>query len=100
MITKVSLISFSAAKTRDNLKQSSVNKSKLVRQGTYVDSFIKQAQESAPTLLALTGLWSLLDYGSGKVSMAKSLKNNIAFFFSFTFNQCAHFSNKNITKFI
>ena len=48
----------------------------------FADSFLKNAKETAPTLLALTGLWSLLDYGTGKISMAKSLRNNLAFFFT------------------
>lgn len=51
------------------------------KQTQFTDSFLKNAKETAPTLLALTGLWSLLDYGNGKISMAKSLRNNLAFFF-------------------
>ena len=81
MINKVSQITFSAVK-KENPSDKKVQNISRVKQTSYIDSFVSNACESAPTLLALTGLWSLLDFGTGKVSMAKSLKNNLAFFFA------------------
>ena len=48
----------------------------------YMDSFIKNTKESAPMLLGLTALWSVLDYGTGKAPISKVLTNNILCFFA------------------
>lgn len=81
MINKVSQVSFSnGAKSSTSIKQKA-NNHLNTQKNPYVDSFVKNAKETAPILLSLTGLWSLLDYGTGKISMAKSLRNNLAFFF-------------------
>lgn len=82
MINKVSMISFSAVNSAQKRGEKPKNTFSKKSANPYMDSFIKNAKETAPILLALTGLWSLLDFGSGKVSMAKSLKNNLAYFFT------------------
>ena len=83
MINKVSHCSFAAGvKNYSSTEKQKVKKSIDSKKTQYADSFLKNAKETAPTLLALTGLWSLLDYGTVKISMAKSLRNNLAFFFT------------------
>ena len=81
MIKSVSTISFGE---KSNLKQvgkkiASPFKNPYVKQ--YSDCFIKHSKESAPMLLGLTALWAALDYGTGKVSVSKSIKNNLKSFF-------------------
>lgn len=84
MIQKVSATPKTAPVNAQNKKQSKKPKEPLLNdtQKSYMDSFVRNSKETAPILLGLTALWSLLDYGSGKVSMAKSIKNNLAFFFA------------------
>lgn len=80
MIKKIS----AAQNTAPVKKQNNKVKKPLLNasQKSYMDSFVRNSKETAPILLGLTALWSALDYGSGKVTMAKSLKNNIAYFFT------------------
>ena len=82
MINKVSQNTFSAGTKNYNPVVKHKTTVPVNNKNTqFADSFLKNAKETAPVLLALTGLWSLLDYGTGKISMAKSLRNNLAFFF-------------------
>lgn len=82
MINKISPISFHANVVDQSLAKTKSQNPIINRKNPYVDSFVKNAKETAPILLGLTALWSLLDYGTGKISMAKSVRNNIAFFFA------------------
>ena len=83
MINKVSHCSFTAGvKNYSSIEKQKVKKPIGSKKTQYADSFLKNAKETAPILLALTGLWSLLDFGSGKTTMAKSLKNNLTYFFA------------------
>ena len=78
MINKVSQMSFSANVINQSSQKIKSQNPIINRKNPYV----KNAKETAPILLGLTALWSLLDYGTGKISMAKSVRNNIAFFFA------------------
>ena len=82
MISKISQISFSANVLEQSSQKLKPQNPVTNRKNPYMDSFVKNAKDTAPILLGLTALWSLLDYGTGKISMAKSVRNNIAFFFA------------------
>lgn len=82
MINKVTLTSNTSSIKSDNTKNQIKTTVRKDYQKSYMDSFIRNSKETAPILLGLTGLWSLLDYGTGKISMGKAIKNNLAFFFA------------------
>ncbi len=82
MIQKVSQInsfqSFYGEKNATHKEKKTLSADKKA----YMDSFIKNTKESAPMLLGITALWSVLDYGAGKAPISKTLANNLAFFFA------------------
>lgn len=47
----------------------------------YADSFVKHSAESAPMLLAFTGIWSLVDHVSRSVPLKKAAMHNLTNFF-------------------
>ncbi|MBE7704586.1 MAG: hypothetical protein E7Z90_02090 [Cyanobacteria bacterium SIG29] len=79
MIQKVSP-TFSSLITNQNKKNSKPQMTSS--QKSYMDSFVKNAKDTAPILLGLTALWSVLDYGNQKITMPQSLMKNLAFFFA------------------
>lgn len=67
----------------DNLKQGA--KTTIVPQQKpklhqYTDSFVKHSVQSAPMLLALTGLWTVFD-SSRSIPLKKAAMNNMKNFF-------------------
>ncbi len=102
MIQKVSQFSYSPSFS--NAKDSTQKEKKTISidKNAYMDSFIKQTKESAPMLLGLTALWSVLDYGTGKAPISKVLANNLAFFFApvllFSSAMVAGIENKKTSK--
>lgn len=81
MIQKVSSISFGEKSLSKNNagKVDAFIKSPYVKE--YADCFVKHSKESAPMLLGFTALWAALDYGTEKISIQKSIKNNLKGFF-------------------
>ena len=70
-------ISFKAAeKENKNINTYKSNKIK-----DFSDSFVKHSAQSAPMLLALTGVWSIIDKKSAKIPLGKSFVNNLSHFF-------------------
>lgn len=67
----------------DNLKQGT-KKTAVPQQKPkvcqYADSFVKHSAQSAPMLLALTGLWTVFD-SSRSIPLKKAAINNIKNFF-------------------
>lgn len=79
MIQKVSMNNISFYGKEENKKN---NSNPVIKEGaSYADSFVKHSVQSAPMLLALTGLWSFVDYKSAKIPMKTSLANNFKSFF-------------------
>ena len=65
----------------------------------YVDSFLKNAKESAPVFLALTSVITVLDYGKKQADIKKLLKKNLLKYFAPVLISssmlCAYIENKN-----
>ncbi len=80
MIQPVSQMSsfVSFKKTNNQKKQDKKNNSTIKK---YSDSFIKHSTESAPMLLGLTAIWSLLDSSGRNIPVKKSIMNNLTGFF-------------------
>ncbi len=70
--------SISFKKTNNQNIKKEKNNSKLKK---YSDSFIKHSTESAPMLLGLTAIWSLLDSSGRNIPVKKSIMNNLTGFF-------------------
>ena len=72
MIQKVSLgsnIRFKGAEKENSAKNA--YKSNKVKD--FSDSFVRNSVKSMPMLLALTGVWSIIDKKSAKIPLSKSL---------------------------
>lgn len=82
MIQKVSQMSSFSTFKSTNVQKTKERKTISSDKKAYMDSFIKNTKESAPMLLGLTALWSVLDYGTGKAPISKVLTNNILCFFA------------------
>lgn len=48
---------------------------------SYADSFVKHAKQSTPPLLAMTGIWVVVDKITKKNTIIKSLASNLKGFF-------------------
>lgn len=77
---------FSGLNTQHNKenKVNNVNTTEAARKNgfkNYADSFVKHSAQSAPMLLGLTALWSLIDNASHSISIKKAFKNNFVNFF-------------------
>lgn len=48
----------------------------------YRDSFIRNAKESAPMLLGLTSIMTIIDYGKEQTEITKLLRRNLAKYFA------------------
>ena len=71
MIQKVSHVSSFPTFQKSNDSKTKEKRTISSDKKAYMDSFIKNTKESAPMLLGLTALWSVLDYGTGKAPISK-----------------------------
>lgn len=102
MIQKVSHVSSFPTFQKSNDSKTKEKRTISSDKKAYMDSFIKNTKESAPMLLGLTALWSVLDYGTGKAPISKVLTNNILCFFApvllFSSALMASIENKKTSK--
>lgn len=77
-VSDISNVTFKSNKrNEDNQNQNFTGKL-----SSYADSFMRNSVDSAPLLLALTGVWSVIDKKTAKIPFKKALANNITRFFA------------------
>ena len=80
MIQKVSMANNRVSFSQDNKKPLS-DAAKTSKVTPYVDSFVKNAADSTPMLLAVTGAWTAYDVLSHNCKLKQALTRNILGFF-------------------
>ena len=74
----ISNVSFKRSEKSSNpIKSERVHSHK----GDYVDSFVKHTKESVMPMLALTGIWSVLDNRVSAIPLKKAIPQNLIAFF-------------------
>jgi len=76
--SSISNVSFKKSNKSSNPIKSECARS---RKGDYVDSFVKHTKESIAPMLALTGIWSILDNRVSAIPLKKAIPQNLIAFF-------------------
>ena len=82
MIQRVSMTNRSVTFAQNAEKKTFISDEKKAKMNPYVDSFIKNAGDSTPLLLAVSGGWTVYDVASKKAPLKIALKNNFLGFFA------------------